>query len=238
MNSITEYLKLSPTNKVAPEPVKVDEEAKDVQYEEPTLKLEEKQYNPTISALEMAVPVSIKCPFVDGGKLFIGGEIFEYSGKVDAVTSPILNDANEKYPIGKLSQMEPEDALLAVEHAQKAWKHGQGVWPQMSMEQRISAVEDLVARLQQKRSEIIDILTWEICKSVKDAATEFDRTMIFIDATIKQLRSMVAQSSWETVSGVVGRYKRCAIGTMLCLGPFNYPFNETYATMIPALLMV
>lgn len=24
---------------------------------------------------------------------------------------------------------------------------------------------------------------------------------------------------------------------MLCLGPFNYPFNETYATMIPALLM-
>ena len=23
---------------------------------------------------------------------------------------------------------------------------------------------------------------------------------------------------------------------MLCLGPFNYPFNETYATLIPALL--
>jgi len=25
-------------------------------------------------------------------------------------------------------------------------------------------------------------------------------------------------------------------GIMLCLGPFNYPFNETYATLIPALL--
>ena len=26
------------------------------------------------------------------------------------------------------------------------------------------------------------------------------------------------------------------LGIMLCLGPFNYPFNETYATLIPALL--
>lgn len=31
--------------------------------------------------------------------------------------------------------------------------------------------------------------------------------------------------------------RRAAIGVMLCLGPFNYPLNETYATLIPALLM-
>lgn len=26
-------------------------------------------------------------------------------------------------------------------------------------------------------------------------------------------------------------------GIVLCLGPMNYPLNETYATLIPALLM-
>ena len=31
--------------------------------------------------------------------------------------------------------------------------------------------------------------------------------------------------------------RRAAIGVMLVLGPFNYPFNETYAALIPALLM-
>jgi len=31
--------------------------------------------------------------------------------------------------------------------------------------------------------------------------------------------------------------RRAAIGIILCLGPFNYPLNETYATLIPALLM-
>jgi glyceraldehyde-3-phosphate dehydrogenase (NADP+) len=26
-------------------------------------------------------------------------------------------------------------------------------------------------------------------------------------------------------------------GVVLCMGPFNYPFNETYTTLIPAILM-
>merc|ERR1719440_220266 len=38
----------------------------------------------------------------------------------------------------------------------------------------------------------------------------------------------------EGVSAVV---KRAPLGVMMNLGPSNYPFNETYATLIPALLM-
>ena len=41
----------------------------------------------------------------------------------------------------------------------------------------------------------------------------------------------------RTVGGILARVRRVAIGIMLCLGPFNYPFNETYATLIPALLV-
>lgn len=237
-------------NRVAPEPLKPDTARPDspkavvILPQEKTLPdhataLEEtKEAVPEqLSALDLSVPDNVKCPFIDGGKVFVGGEIFDCLGRVEPVYSPILNSNCEKYTIGNLTQMESEDALLAVKHAQKAWGHGQGVWPQMSMEGRIAAIEEVVRRLQDKRPEIVDILTWEICKSTKDAATEFDRTIIFIDATIKELRNMISQSSWETVSGVSGRFKRGAIGVMLCLGPFNYPFNETYATMIPALLM-
>lgn len=187
---------------------------------------------------DMVLPESITCPSVDGAKVFLGGKISPHTGDLEDVHSPILNSIGEKYAIGRLAQMHEPESLLAVESAQGAWRCGQGLWPQMSMEQRIAVVEDLVRHLMLRRTEIVDILTWEICKSTKDAAMEFDRTMLFIDATIKELRSQVAQSSWETVSGVIGRFKRAPIGVMLCLGPFNYPFNETYASMIPALLMV
>lgn len=48
---------------------------------------------------------------------------------------------------------------------------------------------------------------------------------------------MPQQSQMRSVGGVLARVRRVAIGIMLCLGPFNYPFNETYATLIPALLV-
>jgi len=44
-------------------------------------------------------------------------------------------------------------------------------------------------------------------------------------------------STYEVEQGVVGHIRRAPLGTVLCLGPFNYPLNETYTTFIPALIM-
>lgn len=173
----------------------------------------------------------------------MGGTVSDYkgAGKVDDVYSPILDTSTQekhKHIIGKLAQMTTDDSLNALEHAKKAWNRGQGVWPLMSSEERITALQNVVNKLKEKREEIIDVLQWEICKSSVDAATEFDRTMGFIENSIEEVRIASKQSSiWKTIGGIAAKVKRAAIGIMLCLGPFNYPFNETYATMIPALLM-
>ena len=42
---------------------------------------------------------------------------------------------------------------------------------------------------------------------------------------------------WQTVGATKALVRRAAIGIILALGPYNYPLNETYATIIPALLM-
>ena len=42
---------------------------------------------------------------------------------------------------------------------------------------------------------------------------------------------------WTGVSGVRGRVRRGPVGVTLMLAPFNYPLNEMYAMMMPALLM-
>jgi glyceraldehyde-3-phosphate dehydrogenase (NADP+) len=44
---------------------------------------------------------------------------------------------------------------------------------------------------------------------------------------------------WETVPGstVTALTKRAAIGVILALAPVNYPINESYSTILPALLM-
>ena len=79
---------------------------------------------------------------------------------------------------------------------------------------------------------------WEICKNYDDAASEFDRTITFIHSSIEAYRNLIKSTSiLKNINGIFATFRRLAIGIMLCLGPYNYPINETYASLIPALLM-
>eukprot|EP00968_Pinguiococcus_pyrenoidosus_P009077 scaffold699_cov231-Pinguiococcus_pyrenoidosus.AAC.15 len=178
-------------------------------------------------------------PYVDGKVSFVGGVVEEFGGRSIDVSSPIVDEATgERAVLGRLSDMDPEHAVSAVQAAARAWNRGQGAWPQMSQLERIQAIESVVRALRERRQEIVDVLMWEICKTTKDAEKEFDRTMQFIEASIEELREQERrEGGWTRTSGTAGRVRRSPVGVMLALAPFNYPFNEAYATFIPALLM-
>jgi len=82
---------------------------------------------------------------------------------------------------------------------------------------------------------------YEIGKNYKDAASEFDRTIAFIEETIRTIQTNPIFSSpdFKTIPSTTTNVmiRRNAFGIILALGPYNYPLNETYATIIPALLM-
>jgi glyceraldehyde-3-phosphate dehydrogenase (NADP+) len=183
-----------------------------------------------------------KKPMVDGVFKFIGGERLPFSGEVIDVTSPIFDaSTGARAVIGHVAQFTAAESITAVEAAAAAWDRGQGVWPQMSLAQRIGAIEAFVANLATIRESIVNVLMWEICKNTGDAAKEFDRTMEFITATINELKAdptiKMGFSKWTEVSGVSCQVRRGPVGVMLGLAPFNYPLNEMYAMLIPALVM-
>ena len=183
------------------------------------------------------------CPNVEGGKfLFIGGVEKPYNGKVTTVYSPVFvtegEGAGDRMPIGTLPDMQPEHALEAVNAAAAAWDKGQGVWPQMSLAERIAAIERVVESLREQRSELVDVLMWEIAKSAPDAAKEFDRTMDFVAAAIEQLKKDPTMgqgfSEWGEVSGVGVRVRRGPIGVMLGRAPLSPRFEPMADAPIPA----
>lgn len=192
-----------------------------------------------VTTSEISMEITRSAPFVDGAKTFINGEVKEWTGKINDCFSPIIDPkTGSKTPIGRLAALTEKESVEAVEAAAKAWNKGTGEWPQMSLAGRIAVIEKYVATLAARRQEIVDILMWEICKNTADAESEFDRTMKFIATIIMEIKSqMKTGDEWTTVSGVMAKVRRGPIGVMLCLGPFNYPFNETYATLIPALLL-
>lgn len=180
----------------------------------------------------------MQTPFVDGNKLFIGGVVTPHTGKTTDCFSPIVDEQGNKTLIGRLAAMNEEESIAAVTAASIAFNKGTGAWPTMSLGERIKAIENFVNKLTAVRQDIINILMWEICKNTADATAEYDRTMAFIKSTIEAIHAQEKiADQWTTVSGVMAKTKRGPIGVMLNLGPFNYPFNETYATLIPALLM-
>jgi len=180
-------------------------------------------------------------PFVDGMKVFFNGKISPWSGSCEKVCSPIQvereNGSIEKCELGNVAQMDTETALKVLDAAVLAWDNGRGAWPQMTLEARCDAIENLVQKLREKKDEIIQVLMWEICKNTSDAKKEFDRTMEYIDLSIKEAKEHFHSRRVCAIGGVSARVRYAPVGVMLNLGPFNYPFNETYATLIPALIM-
>lgn len=170
----------------------------------------------------------------------IDGKISSWNGKQANVYSTLLCDSKDKEPtlIGNTPEMSGEYALKALDSAHKAFNHGQGSWPTMKVYERINCMENFVDRMILKRDEIVKLLMWEIGKNLNDSIKEFDRTVEYIKDTIEEYKIIDRNgATFQNKSGVRALIRRGPLGVVLCLGPYNYPLNETFALLIPAIIM-
>lgn len=170
----------------------------------------------------------------------INGKINQWDGKQASVFSTLLCDVSEKEPqlIGKTPEMSGDFALKALEAAHNAFNYGQGEWPTMKVYERINCMENFVKKMISKREEIVKLLMWEIGKNLNDSRKEFDRTVEYINDTIEEYKVIDRKgATFQNKSGVRALIRRGPLGVVLCLGPYNYPLNETFALLIPAIIM-
>jgi glyceraldehyde-3-phosphate dehydrogenase (NADP+) len=171
----------------------------------------------------------------------INGELHHWDGPAQDVLSPVcVRTAHgvEQRQIGSYPLLTAYEARQALEAAARAYENGRGAWPTMSVAERIGHVEQFVYRMIEKRGEIVKLLMWEIGKSLKDSEREFDRTVEYIRGTMHALKELDRTSSRFVIEeGIIGQIRRAPMGVVLCMGPYNYPLNETFTTLIPALIM-
>ena len=154
------------------------------------------------------IPQEHKVDFINQTEYLINGEIRHWSGVFQKVLSPIyLEQAGEtkQIELGEYPKLTANVALQAVTAAERAFDNGRGIWPTMSVRQRIRHVEDFTIRMQEKKAEVVKLLMWEIGKSYKDSVKEFDRTVQYIKDTIEALKDLDRKSSrFEMEEGVIG----------------------------------
>jgi glyceraldehyde-3-phosphate dehydrogenase (NADP+) len=140
--------------------------------------------------------------------------------------------------IGSTPLLDADTALTALDAAVRAYNRGQGEWPTMRVVDRIRHVEAFLRRMREQRDAVVKLLMWEIGKNLKDSQKEFDRTCDYITDTINALKELDRRSSrFELEQDTLGQIRRVPLGVALCMGPYNYPLNETFTTLIPALIM-
>lgn len=171
----------------------------------------------------------------------VDGEIRQWSGPSLDIYSPIHIDKGngpEPFRLGSAPKLDSDSSLKALEAAIKAYELGRGEWPTASVKERIACMQQFVKKMRLKRNEIVNWLMWEIGKNLVDSQKEFDRTIDYIVDTIEAYKNLDRESSrLRKEGGIYAQVRRGPLGVVLCMGPYNYPLNETFTTLIPAILL-
>ena len=187
-----------------------------------------------------AIPLEyqIKEPFIQDTYL-VNGVLKKWSGEFTQVFSTI--SSTEVYAptlLGSIPAMGEAEGNEVTNAAFEAYNNGQGLWPTMKVSDRIKCMQDFVTQMKATRTEVVKLLMWEIGKSLADSEKEFDRTVDYIYDTIEDYKELDRTNARFTKSqGINAMVRRGPLGVVLCLGPYNYPLNETFALLIPAIIM-
>ncbi|NOT74770.1 MAG: NADP-dependent glyceraldehyde-3-phosphate dehydrogenase [Cyclobacteriaceae bacterium] len=191
---------------------------------------------------EESIPAAARLPhFIEQREYLINGELRIWQGELNPVMSPVFVKKNNQYEqkiIGSTPLLTSQEAMDAMNSAVNAYDLGHGKWPLMTVLERIEHVEKFLVKMKEQRTVIVNLLMWEIGKSQKDSEKEFDRTCDYIVDTINALKELDRNSAkFVQEQGIMGQVRRVPLGVALCMGPFNYPLNETFTTLFPALIM-
>lgn len=179
---------------------------------------------------------------IEQRSVLVNGEMRDWIGPVKNVLSPVMvrgsNGGLTQMRIGSHPSGDVATAITALDAAVAAYDSGRGAWPTMRVSERILAMQRFLAGMCARRAEVTRLIMWEIGKTLADSEKEFDRTVDYVRQTIDAVRNLDnANSRFEIVEGVIALIRRTPLGVVLCMGPYNYPLNETFATLIPALIM-
>jgi glyceraldehyde-3-phosphate dehydrogenase (NADP+) len=173
----------------------------------------------------------------------VNGELKQWNGNNAKVYSPIYTENSEGKLaptfLGTIPDLSEKEALEALEAAVNAYDKGRGEWATLKIEERIACVANFAEMMLETRDEVVKLLMWEIGKPYAESCNEFDRTIEYIEDTILALKEMdLKASEVKEHSGILAQVRRAPLGVVLCLSPYNYPLNETFCLLIPALMMV
>ncbi|WP_434414349.1 aldehyde dehydrogenase family protein [symbiont of Argiope bruennichi] len=108
-------------------------------------------------------------------------------------------------------------------------------WKMTNTSVLVHKMKQFIKELQFNQDKIIYYCHLEAGKSLKDAETEFLRTIEYIETSINIFQNF--QDNCFNMDERMAVFSRQPLGVVLAISPFNYPINLLVSKIVPALLM-
>ncbi len=167
-------------------------------------------------------------------KTLIHGEWNESQSKATIeINSPHKNELIGSVP--SLSQEELNDSIEKTVAAQDQWA-------QTSLQERADILNKWADILEERQEDIGETIMQEVAKKKSSAVSEVSRTADYIRHTVEDaLRIHGEVMRGDSFKGgspsKIGMVEKEPLGTILAIGPFNYPVNLSASKVAPALMM-
>ena len=153
------------------------------------------------------------------------------SGNLIAVQNPYNNEL-----IGNTQACTKEE----VDQVIKCAKENMGCWQETPIKERAQVLRKTADLIMKYAEPLGEILMKEIGKPIKSAISEIERTADIFIGTAEAYNQLEGESILGDEFGgnknQLSITYRVPLGVILCIGPFNYPFNLTGSKIAPALL--
>lgn len=154
------------------------------------------------------------------------------------MASLTIHSPIDDQPVGTVPACSRRDVDRALTAAAKA----QAVWAARPLAERVKIVRAAATELRRDVKELARLLVEEVGKTPKDARDEVLRTADLVAVTAAAATKLKPETNRsqdfpKSKPGRVQTVVRIPWGTVLAIGPFNYPVNLTASKIAPALAM-
>ncbi|WP_188650509.1 NADP-dependent glyceraldehyde-3-phosphate dehydrogenase [Pontibacillus salipaludis] len=160
----------------------------------------------------------------------------EWNVSESNATVDIYSPSNKEL-VGSVPSLSQEELNTSIETTSKA----QIAWAERSVQERGEILNKWADLLEERKEEIGTAIMKEVAKNKKSSVSEVERTVDYIRHTVEDAYRLNGEvKRGDGFKGgsrsKVGLAEKAPLGTILAIGPFNYPVNLSASKIAPALV--
>lgn len=158
---------------------------------------------------------------------FVNGMWKQGTGNAFSSISP--NDDSVIWQGNSSSEKDVSDCVILAKEAEQNWQ-------KKTVDERISYIKKFTEIVKSNKQKLAETISIEIGKPLWEALTEVNSVVGKLDLTVNAYKTRCSDITKEMSNGGISRTQFKPLGTVVVIGPYNFPCHMANGHIMPALI--